>query len=133
MKKILDHWFYIVDNIEPWRIPNNYKEMKNVNNEIYIYKVMNNLSKNYYDSNMIGLKINNDPKKKLFLNDEHVFDKNNWTAGSELIFGLRVMLRSQRIFTPSPPRTHTINISDINILEDNLFAKGLFTRNRKRI
>ncbi len=47
---------------------------------------MNECSQN--ESDMIRSKIN-DPKKKLFLNEEDLFDPKNWVAGRELVLGLK--------------------------------------------
>jgi hypothetical protein len=85
---VINHWFYVVDKIRSrslvWRSSENYSVVKKIIKKIY--EIMNEFSKENP-----GLSI--DTEEKLFLNGEDPFDEENWTAGSELVFGVQEDIR----------------------------------------
>ncbi|GES91935.1 sacsin isoform X1 [Rhizophagus clarus] len=93
-ENIIEHWFFVIKQIRSsaWnskRSMDDYESIKGVIKEIY--KILNEISQNKNNDTLIRLKINN-PDKKLFLNDDYpfdIFDKENWVAGRDLIFGLQ--------------------------------------------
>ncbi|CAG8765496.1 13368_t:CDS:1, partial [Funneliformis caledonium] len=80
-ESIINHWFFVAENIESWKSSKNEKKIKSVIKNIYESMIERSDESDLIESNI------SDPKKKLFLNDENPFDKNNCVAGKELIIG----------------------------------------------
>ncbi|RIA90195.1 hypothetical protein C1645_770651, partial [Glomus cerebriforme] len=89
---VIDHWLFVVDKIKSrssytWRSSENYNVIKKIIKKIY--EIMNEFSK----ENAEEFKSIVDSEEKLFLNGEDPFDKENWVAGSELVFGVQENVR----------------------------------------
>ncbi|EXX51199.1 hypothetical protein RirG_263920 [Rhizophagus irregularis DAOM 197198w] len=91
---IIEHWFFVIEQIKSptWNSKRSMDDYESIKGAIIdIYKIMNEISQKKNNDIFIRLKINK-PEKKLFLNDNYpfdIFDKENWVAGRDLIFGLQ--------------------------------------------
>jgi hypothetical protein len=87
VENIVEHWFVVekLSKENSWT-KDRKRELKSVIKEIY--EVMNECSKDEKHENFIRLKTNNS-SKKIFLNGDDPFNKRNWVAGKELVFGIQ--------------------------------------------
>lgn len=85
---VIEHWFFVVKKIKSrsltWKSSENYRVIKNIIEKIY--EIMNEFSQELVHKDNIISYIRNE---KLFLNGEDLFDKANWVAGDNLVFGVQ--------------------------------------------
>jgi hypothetical protein len=85
---VIKHWIFVVEKIKlgssSWKSSENYKIIKDTIEKIY--GIMNEYSKETIHQNTIVSHISN---RKLFLNGEDLFDKDNWVTGNNLVFGVQ--------------------------------------------